>query len=78
MELSEQLSSQVFAETLPVRYERPHMFLAVIVVMGVLMGAAAHTSLPVFLAAAAAITLWLLGFGVREGFARTRRQHGGN
>ncbi|MDH6114926.1 hypothetical protein P3T36_001275 [Kitasatospora sp. MAP12-15] len=49
--------------------------LAVIAVMGVLMGAATHTSLPVFLAAAAAISAWLLGFTIREGAARARRQH---
>ncbi|WP_035803161.1 hypothetical protein [Kitasatospora mediocidica] len=47
--------------------------LAVIAVMGVLMGAASHTTLPVFLAASAAITAWLLAFGVREGVARARR-----
>ncbi|MDH6132011.1 hypothetical protein P3T37_001396 [Kitasatospora sp. MAA4] len=47
--------------------------LAVIAVMGVLLGAAGHTTLPVFLAAAAAITGWLLLFGAREGLARLRR-----
>lgn len=49
------------------------MLLVVIVAMGLLMGAAVHTSLPVFLAASAAITLWLLAFGAREGIARTKR-----
>ncbi|WP_433893903.1 hypothetical protein [Streptomyces sp. CA-111067] len=40
--------------------------------MGVLMGAAAHTSLAVFTAAAVAIVLWLAGFAVRERVARHR------
>ncbi|WP_188285913.1 hypothetical protein [Streptomyces sp. CBMA29] len=40
--------------------------------MGVLMGAAAHTTLPVFLVAAGAIAVWLCGFAVREGIARHR------
>lgn len=47
------------------------MTLVVLVVaMGLLMGAAAHTSLPVFVVAAAAIALWLAGFAVRERRAR--------
>lgn len=50
------------------------VLLAVIVVMGVLMGAAAHLTLPVFLAAAGAITAWLLAFGLREGLTRARRR----
>ncbi|GAA2152973.1 hypothetical protein GCM10009760_50260 [Kitasatospora kazusensis] len=49
------------------------MLLVVIVAMGLLAGAAIHTSLPVFLTASAAIALWLLAFGAREGLARTRR-----
>lgn len=40
--------------------------------MGILMGAAAHTPLPVFALAAAAIAVWLLGFAVRERLARHR------
>jgi 4-hydroxybenzoate polyprenyltransferase len=40
--------------------------------MGVLMGAAAHTPLPVFLVASGAIALWLLGFAIRERIARHR------
>ncbi|GAA1266887.1 hypothetical protein GCM10009665_64770 [Kitasatospora nipponensis] len=48
-------------------------FLAVLAAMGLLLGTAAHTSLPVFLAAAAAIAGWLLLFGAREGAARLRR-----
>jgi hypothetical protein len=38
--------------------------------MGILMGAAAHTSLTVFTVAAAAIAAWLLGFAVRERLGR--------
>ncbi|MDH6574916.1 hypothetical protein [Kitasatospora sp. MAP5-34] len=48
------------------------MLLAVIIAMGLLMGAAVHTTLPVFLTASAAIALWLLAFGAREGLARIR------
>lgn len=40
--------------------------------MGVLMGAAAHTSLTVFTVAAAAIAVWLVGFAVRERLAQRR------
>ncbi|MEW2521203.1 hypothetical protein [Actinacidiphila alni] len=40
--------------------------------MGILMGAAAHTPLPVFLVAAGAIAVWLFGFAVRERIARHR------
>lgn len=40
--------------------------MAAILVMGVLMGAAAHTPLPVLLPAAALIALWLLVFALRE------------
>ncbi|MFI9271045.1 hypothetical protein ACIGXM_10100 [Kitasatospora sp. NPDC052896] len=49
-------------------------FLVAIVAMAVLLGAAAHTSLSVFLAAAGAISAWLLLFGAREGLARLRRR----
>lgn len=41
--------------------------------MGILMGAAAHTPLTVFTVAAAAIAAWLLGFAVRERLTRHRR-----
>ena len=40
--------------------------------MGILMGAAAHTSLTVFTVAAAAIAVWLVGFAVRERLAHRR------
>lgn len=40
--------------------------------MGIVMGAAAHTSLTVFTLAAAAIAVWLLGFAVRERIGRHR------
>ena len=40
--------------------------------MGILMGAAAHTSLTAFTVAAVAIVLWLAGFAVRERIARHR------
>jgi hypothetical protein len=40
--------------------------------MGILMGAAAHTSLAIFTAAAAAIALWLAIFAVRERVSRHR------
>jgi 4-hydroxybenzoate polyprenyltransferase len=40
--------------------------------MGILMGAAAHTPLPAFLVASGAIALWLLGFAIRERIARHR------
>lgn len=48
------------------------MLLVVIIAMGLLAGAAIHTSLPVFLTASAAITAWLLAFGVREHLSRSR------
>jgi len=40
--------------------------------MGVLMGAAAHTSLTVFTVAATAIAVWLLAFAIREQIGRHR------
>jgi hypothetical protein len=40
--------------------------------MGIVMGAAAHTSLTVFTVAAAAIAAWLLVFAIRERFGRDR------
>ncbi|MFC9326717.1 hypothetical protein [Kitasatospora sp. NPDC057015] len=46
--------------------------LALLVTMGVVAGAAVHTSMSVFLASAAAIALWLLAFGAREGLAQRR------
>ncbi|MER0242398.1 hypothetical protein AAHZ94_10250 [Streptomyces sp. HSW2009] len=45
---------------------------AVFLLMSLLIGAAAHTSLPVFLIAATAIASWLLVFTLRERRARTR------
>jgi hypothetical protein len=52
------------------------MSLVVLVLaMGIVMGAAAHTSLTVFTVftvAAAAIAAWLLGFVIRERFGRGR------
>jgi hypothetical protein len=52
----------------------PDMSLVVLLVgMGVLMGAAAHTSLTVFTVLATAIAAGLLGFAVREGLARRHR-----
>ncbi|WP_188303803.1 hypothetical protein [Streptomyces sp. CBMA123] len=45
-----------------------------LVAMGILIGTAAHLPLPVFLAASAAITAWLLAFGAREGIARLRHR----
>ncbi|WEV25870.1 hypothetical protein OYE22_12195 [Streptomyces sp. 71268] len=47
---------------------------ALFLLMSLVVGAAAHTSLPVFLIAATAIAGWLLVFSLRE--RRTRaRQH---
>ncbi|MFE6779281.1 hypothetical protein [Streptomyces sp. NPDC057702] len=45
---------------------------ALFLLMSVVIGAAAHTSLPVFLIAATAIGCWLLAFTVRERRTRTR------
>ncbi|MEU1942091.1 hypothetical protein ABZ554_06535 [Streptomyces sp. NPDC020125] len=39
---------------------------AALALMGVLLGAAAHTPLPLFLTAAGAISAWLLVFFIRE------------
>lgn len=50
------------------------ILLVVIAAMGLLMGAATHTSLPVFLTATAVIAAWLLTFGAREGIARAKRR----
>ncbi|MFC5644094.1 MULTISPECIES: hypothetical protein [Kitasatospora] len=44
-----------------------------LIALGVLAGAAAHVSMPVFLAAATAVCGWLLVFGARERLARARR-----
>ncbi|WP_329571429.1 hypothetical protein [Kitasatospora sp. NBC_01266] len=46
---------------------------AALAVAGVLVGAAAHTTLPHFLAAATFIGAWLLVFAAREGVARLRQ-----
>ncbi|WP_405591808.1 hypothetical protein [Streptomyces sp. NBC_01190] len=40
--------------------------------LGILMGAAAHTSLTAFTVAAAVIALWLAAFAVRERLGRRR------
>ncbi|GJF28640.1 hypothetical protein KNE206_13400 [Kitasatospora sp. NE20-6] len=48
--------------------------LIIVVAMGLLAGAAIHATLPVFLAAATAIGLWLLAFGARERLARARHR----
>ncbi|MCC3772764.1 hypothetical protein [Streptomyces sp. UNOC14_S4] len=47
------------------------LLIAALLVLGVLVGAAAHVSLPVLLPAAGAIALWLAAFAVRE---RTRER----
>ncbi|CAM5512607.1 hypothetical protein SABIM44S_03397 [Streptomyces abikoensis] len=44
---------------------------AAVLLLGVLVGAAAHLPLPVLIPAATAIALWLLVFAVRE----RRREH---
>ncbi|GGX78045.1 hypothetical protein [Streptomyces hiroshimensis] len=44
---------------------------AAVLLLGVLVGAAAHLALPVVIPAAAAIALWLLVFAIRE----RRREH---
>ena len=50
------------------------ILLAALVAMGILIGAAVHTSMSVFLTASAAIAVWLLAFGAREGLARLRHR----
>jgi hypothetical protein len=50
------------------------IIVAVFALMGLLLGAAAHLSLPGFLLAAALIGGWLLAFGAREGVAQLRRR----
>ncbi|GAA0339927.1 hypothetical protein QZH56_21275 [Streptomyces olivoreticuli] len=45
--------------------------IAAVLLLGVLVGAAAHTPLPLLLPAAGAIAAWLLVFAVRE---RTRER----
>ncbi|MFD9125456.1 hypothetical protein [Kitasatospora sp. NPDC059571] len=47
--------------------------LITVVAMGLLAGAAIHTSLPVFLTVCAGVALWLAAFGARERLARARR-----
>ncbi|MBT2384668.1 hypothetical protein [Streptomyces sp. ISL-11] len=42
------------------------LLMAALLILGVLVGAAAHTPLPVLLPAAGAIALWLLAFTIRE------------
>ncbi|WKX72187.1 hypothetical protein [Streptomyces sp. XD-27] len=46
---------------------------AALLLMGILLGAAAHTPLPVFLAASAVIGTWLLVFFLRERLAQNAR-----
>ncbi|MBB5939831.1 hypothetical protein [Streptomyces zagrosensis] len=48
------------------------VLVALFLLMSVVVGAAAHTTLPVFLVAAAVIGGWLLIFSIREHRARTR------
>jgi hypothetical protein len=48
--------------------------LLALVALGLLMGAAFHTSTTTVVLAALAIAAWLCAFGVREGLAR-RKQH---
>ncbi|MBF9071965.1 hypothetical protein [Streptacidiphilus fuscans] len=48
--------------------------LIALVALSLLAGAAVHSSLSTFLIAAAAISAWLLAFGVREGLARRKHQ----
>jgi hypothetical protein len=47
-------------------------FVVLLVTLSLAMGAAAHTSMPVFLAAASAIGVWLVAFAVRESMGRRR------
>lgn len=47
---------------------------AAVMLLGVLLGSVAHTSLPVALVAAVCIGCWLLLFAVRERRARARRR----
>ncbi|GAA4705413.1 hypothetical protein [Streptomyces buecherae] len=46
---------------------------ALFLLMSLVVGAAAHTSLPVFLVAATVIAGWLLVFSLRERRTRTRQ-----
>jgi type IV secretory pathway TrbD component len=48
--------------------------LVVLAALALLLGAALHISLPVFLAASAGIAVWLLAFGARESIARAKRR----
>ncbi|GAB2718635.1 hypothetical protein [Kitasatospora kifunensis] len=49
-------------------------FFIALAAAGVLLGAAAHTTLPQFLVAGAVIGAWLLAFGLREGAAWLRHR----
>ncbi|MEV4616094.1 hypothetical protein AB0K43_26395 [Kitasatospora sp. NPDC049258] len=49
------------------------MLLFALAALGLLAGAAVHTSMPVFLVAAGAIAAWLLLFGAREHLPRLYR-----
>ncbi|MEZ0065032.1 hypothetical protein ABIA32_001020 [Streptacidiphilus sp. MAP12-20] len=47
--------------------------LLVLAAASLLLGAALHISMSVFVAGAAAILAWLLAFGVREGLSRLKQ-----
>ncbi|WP_175420777.1 hypothetical protein [Streptomyces griseus] len=49
------------------------VLVAALLLLGVVLGAVAHLPLPLTLAAAAVIGLWLVVFGVRERHARRTR-----
>ncbi|MEK8172280.1 hypothetical protein NKH77_32360 [Streptomyces sp. M19] len=51
---------------------------AALAFMGIVMGAAAHTPLPVFLAASTAIGAWLLVFFIREHLRHRRADRHGH
>ncbi|MFE6960519.1 hypothetical protein [Streptomyces sp. NPDC057696] len=48
---------------------------AALLLLGVALGSVAHAPLPVTLAAAAVIGIWLVVFAVRERTVRRRHQH---
>ncbi|WP_329310685.1 hypothetical protein [Streptomyces sp. NBC_01262] len=48
--------------------------LVVLVVFGVLLGAASYTSLPVLMVGVGLVGAWLLAFAVREGISHTRNR----
>lgn len=68
-----QFSEHSYSQMLPQKGTDMFVLVAALLLLGVLLGAVAHLPLPLSLAAAGLIGLWLTLFGVRERRARRAR-----